>query len=522
MKSHAGSCTRPRRRGEGVLAAAALFVVAAVVVSVGGAPAFAQSGFEAVASKVTEFTLKNGMKFIVLERRQTPVASFYTYADVGAAQEVKGITGMAHLFEHMAFKGSPNIGSKDYEKERLALNRVDRAFAALRAERHKGKQADPQRLKLLEDEFRKAQEEASQHLVPNEFGDVIERAGGRGLNASTRSDATDYYFSLPSNAMELWFYLESERFLNPVLREFYKERDVVMEERRMRTESNPIGKLLEEFLGVAYKSHPYGEPVVGHMSDLQNVTREDAEAFFRKYYVPSNLIAVVVGDVDPRRVRQLAETYFGRIPAAPKPEPLRTAEPPQEGERRVSLRLQAQRLIVMGYHKPDINDPDNAVYGAIGSLVSEDRSSRLNRALVRDKKVAVAVGGFPGFPGQKYPHLFVFYAFVALGNTNEEAERAIDEEIERLKKELVSREELDGVKRRARANLIRSLEDNSQMAGALAFWQAMTGDWRNLFRQLDQINAVTPEDVRRVAQKTFTRENRTVGTIDPVEATAAK
>lgn len=507
------------RRALPLLAAVSL----AALCASGGAPrALAQGGFEAVASKVTEFTLRNGMKFIVLERRQTPVASFYTYADVGSAQEVKGITGLAHLFEHMAFKGSQNIGTKDYERERVALNRVDRAFAALRDERNKGRAADPRRVKLLEEEFRQAQEEAGRHVVPNEFGDAIERAGGRGLNASTRSDATDYYYSLPSNAMELWFYLESERFLNPVLREFYKERDVVMEERRMRVESNPVGRLIEEFLSVAYKAHPYGESGIGYMSDLQNVTREDAEAFFKKYYVPNNLTAVVVGDVNPATVRALAERYFGRIPAGPRPEPLRTVEPPQGGERRVALRLQSQRLVVIGYHKPDINDPDHAVYDAIGSLVSEGRSSRLSRALVRDKKVAVATGGFPGFPGQKYPHLFLFYAFVAPGKTNEDAERAIDDEIERLKKDLVSREELDGVKRRARANLIRSLEDNSQMAGALAFWQAMTGDWRNLFRQLEKINAVTPEDVRRVAQKTFTRDNRTVGTIDPLEAASAK
>jgi predicted Zn-dependent peptidase len=482
----------------------------------------AQVGVKELESRVTEFTLNNGMRFIVLERHQTPVASFYTYADVGAAQETKGITGLAHLFEHMAFKGSQNIGSKDFQKEQLALAKVDRAFAALREERSKGKKADPKTLSHLEEEFRKAQEDAEKYLVPNEFGDAIDRAGGRGLNASTRADATDYFFSLPSNAVELWFYLESERFLTPVLRQFYKELNVVIEERRMRTESHPVGKLIEEFLSVAYKAHPYGEPVVGHLSDLENMTREDAEAFFRKYYIPSNLMAVIVGDVDPQRVRQLAQIYFERIPSRSKPPQLRTSEPMQEGERRVTLRLQAQSLILIGYHKPDINDPDNAVYDAIGSLVSEGRSSRLYRALVRDKKVAVFTGGFPGFPGQKYPGLFLFYAFVAPGKTNEQAEKAMDEAIERLQKEPVSTEELDGLKRRARANLVRSLEDNGQMAGALAFWQAMTGDWRNLFRQLDKINSVTPEDIRRVAQKTFTRNNRTVGVIEPLESSPAK
>jgi predicted Zn-dependent peptidase len=515
-----GPSVLSRRGGAGSLWVAV--ALACVLVAWLAAPVGAQSSFAAVESKVTEFTLKNGMKFIVLERHETPVASFLTYADVGDAQDPKGQTGMAHLFEHMAFKGSQNIGTTDHVKERLALERVDRAFIALRDERRKGARADQQKLRQLENEMASAQEEAGKYVTPNEFGDVIERGGGRNLNAFTAMDTTNYFFSLPSNAMELWFYLESERFLSPVLREFYKEKNVVMEERRMRVESQPIGKLVEEFLSVAYKAHPYGVSGVGHMSDLQSISRADAEAFFKKYYTPSNLIAVIVGDVDPRRVRQLAETYFGRIPGGPKPEPIDTVEPPQEGERRVALQLQSQRVIIIGYHKPDMNDPDNAVYNAISGILSEGRSSRLSRALVRDKQVAVQTGGFPGFPGQKYPGLFLFYAFTAPGKTNEDAERALDVEIERLKKDLVTREELDGVKRRARANLIRQLEDNSQMAVSLSSWESLTGDWRNLFRQLDKINAVTPEDIRRVAQKIFTRNNRTVGTIDPVEATANK
>jgi predicted Zn-dependent peptidase len=477
-----------------------------------------QSSFADVESKVTEFTLKNGMKFIVLERHQTPVASFLTYADVGDAQDPKGQTGMAHLFEHLAFKGSQNIGTTDVQKEHVAIEKVDRAFLALRDERRKGTRADPQRLKQLQDELMKAQEEAGKFVTPNEFGDVIERAGGHGLNAFTAEDTTNYFYSLPSNEMELWFFLESERFLDPVFREFYKEKNVVMEERRLSVESAPVGKLIEEFLSAAYKAHPYGISGIGHMTDLQSISRADAEAFFKKYYTPSNLMGVVVGDVDPKRVRQLAEEYFGRVPAGPKPDPIDTIEPPQEGERRVTLRLTAQPLTLIGYHKPDINDPDNAVYDAIGSLLSEGRSSRLYRSVVRDKKVAVQTGGFSGFPGQKYPGLFLFYAFVAPGKTNDDAEKALDEEIERLKKDLVSREELDGVKRRARANLVRSLEDNSQMALQLSSWQSLTGDWRNLFRQLDRINAVTPEDVRRVAQKTFTRNNRTVGVIETAVA----
>lgn len=499
----------------------ARFLLAAVLVAVGIARG-AEQDFKDIEGRVTDFTLNNGMKFLVLERHQAPVASFFTYADVGSAQETKGITGLAHIFEHMAFKGTTTIGTKDYAKEKLALAAVDKAFLALMAEKHKGDRADEQKVKELEKAFHAAQDNAGKFVEKNEFGTAIERAGGRGLNASTAWDATRYFFSLPSNETELWFYLESERFRDPVLREFYKERDVVMEERRMRTESQPIGRLLEEFLHAAYIAHPYGEPVVGHMSDLENITRADAQAFFAKYYRPSNLTCVVVGDINPQRIRQLAETYFGRIPSAPKPEPIRTVEPQQDAERRVKVQLQSQRVLLMGYHKPDINDPDSAVYEAIGSLMSEGRSSRLYRSLVRDKKIAVQAAGFPGLPGLKYPGLFIFVSVPAQGHTNDESEKAIDAELERLKTQPVSKEELDGVKRRARANLIRGLDDNSGLAGQLAQWQVLTGDWRNLFQQLDKINAVTPADIQRVAKTVFVKSNLTVGTIEPLETAQAK
>ena len=510
--------SRSRRRNR----AAAAWFVAATLLICAAATTRAWAQFKDIESHVTEFTLKNGMKFIVLERHEAPVAAFLTYANVGSAQEVKGITGLAHLFEHMAFKGSRHIGTKDARAEQAALVKVDAAFLALRDERLKGAKGDPEKLKRLEAAFQAAQDDAGKFVTQNEFGDAIERAGGHGLNAQTAADQTIYFFSLPSNESELWFYLESERFLDPVLREFYQEKEVVMEERRLSVESQPQGKMIEEFLAVAYKAHPYGEPTVGHMSDVQNITRADAAAFFKRYYIPNNLIAVIVGDVDPRRMKALAEAYFERIPRGPEPEPLRTVEPPQEGERRVTLRLQSERMLVIGYHKPDVNDADNAVYDAIGSLLSDGRSSRLSRSLVRDQKLAVDVGGFPGFPGQKYPGLFLFYAFAAPEHTNAELERAWEREAERLRKEPVSAAELEGVKRRARANLLRSLDDNSGMAQALATWQGLTGDWHNLFKQVDKINAVTPAYVQRVAKVMFTPSNRTVGTIEPAEPAAAQ
>lgn len=477
----------------------------------------AQDSFQEIQSRVTSFTLKNGMTFIVLERHQAPVASFLTYADVGSVQEVKGITGLAHIFEHMAFKGSPTLGGNDYAEERLSLDRVDQAFYALRDERRKGNKADAEKLKKLEADFQAAQDGASKFVVKGEFGDAIDNAGGRDLNASTAQDSTRYFFSLPSNSAELWFFLESERFLNPVLREFYKEKDVVMEERRMSNENQPIGKLLEETTHIAFKAHPYGEPVVGHMSDLQEVTRTDAAAFFQRYYQANNLVSVIVGDVNPKQIRDWAEIYFGRLPSAPKPEPLRTVEPPQEGERRATLRLKSEPVLLMAFHKPDMNHPDHAVYRALSSVLSEGRSSRLYSSLVREKKIAVMAVGFGDFPGNKYPGLFTFAAFTAPGHTNAEIEKAFDVEIERLQNELVTAEELDGVKRRARAGLINSLGDNIGLANALADWQVLTGDWHNLFRQLDRLNKVTAADIQRVAKATFTADNKTVAAIEPIQ-----
>ena len=474
----------------------------------------AQDSFAEFEKKVTEFTLDNGMKFLLVERHNAPVVSFYTYADVGSVQEVKGITGMAHMFEHMAFKGTRKVGTKNWPEEKSALDHVDKAFLALRAERDKGDKASKEKLAELNKAFEAAQEGAGRFVVPNELGKLIDSAGGRGLNASTASDKTDYFYSLPSNAVELWFYLESERFLNPVLREFYKEAGVVREERRMRTDSNPIGKMIEEFLAVAYKAHPYGEPGIGHMSDLMNFTRPDAEAFFNQHYMASSLTCVLAGDIDPKRARALAEAYFGRLPKRPRPEPVRTAEPKQDVEKRVLLKAQSQPWVLIGYHKPAATHPDGPVYDAIGSLLSDGRSSRLYRRLVTEKKIVAGAGGFPDFPGEKYPGLFFFYAAANPGKTNAEVETAMYGEIDDLKTNLVSQEELDGVKRRARSSIINSLSSNTSIGMQLAKFQVLTGDWRNVFKYLDEINKVTPEDVRRVARATFVETNRTVGYIE--------
>jgi predicted Zn-dependent peptidase len=467
--------------------------------------------------RMTEFTLDNGMKFLILERHEAPVVSFHTYADVGAVDEVKGITGMAHLFEHMAFKGTRTVGTTDYKLEAIALAQADQVFEEIKLEQRKGDKADKAKLEEFQKQLKEAQEENQKYLVHDEFEEVFVREGGSGFNAYTSQDATQYIVSLPSNKVELWMSMESDRFGNPVLREFYKERDVVMEERRLTTESQPVGRLLEEFLAIAYKAHPYGEPIVGHMSDIETLTRSEAEMFFKKYYIPSNLTIAIVGDVDPQQIRELAELYFNRIPSGPKPDPVETVEPPQLGQRRVTVQDPAQPFVLIGYHKPNINHSDNAVFDAITEIVGIGRTSRLYKSLVKEKKVAVAASAFPGMPGDKYPGLFLFYAVPARDHTNQESEEAIYAEIDELKTDPVLPKELAKAKTRSRASLIRQLDSNSGLASLLTFYDVVTGDWRNLFKQLDDIDKVTAEDIQRVATEYFTTKNRTVGIIDTTQ-----
>jgi len=485
-------------------------VVFAVLLAASAAEALDLASFE---KNLTERRLPNGLRVLVYRRPVAPVVSFFTHVNTGSAQEVPGITGLAHMFEHMAFKGTSRIGTSNFEEERKALARVDEAYAAYDRERRRPGGPDPERLRQLEKAWKDAQEEAGRYVVKNEFGEIVEREGGVGLNAFTSSDETGYFFSLPANKVELWAYLESERFLDPVFREFYKERDVVQEERRLRTESQPIGRLVEQFLSAAFVAHPYRQPTVGYMSDLQSFSREDAERFFKTYYVPENMTVAIVGDVKPEEVLPIVEKYFGRLPASPPPPPLRTVEPPQIAEKVVKIPDPAQPIYLEGYHRPAATHPDDAVYGAIADILAGGRTSRLYRSLVRDKKIAASVSAFSGFPGDKYPNLLTLFAIPTPGHTNEEVQEAIRAELERIQKEPVADEELLRVKRQAKASLIRGLQDNQGIAIQLATTQALFGDWREVFRRVDRVEAVTKEDILRVARELFVPTNRIVGMI---------
>jgi predicted Zn-dependent peptidase len=464
--------------------------------------------------RVTVKKLPNGLTIVICERPEAPVFSFFTLVDAGSAQDPLSQTGLAHMFEHMAFKGTNTIGTSNYALEKPALEKVEAAYAAYIRERDKQVGRDEAKLKELEKAWKDDIAVADKFVVSNAFGKIVEQNGGEDMNAFTSYDETAYHYSLPENRLELWAYLEADRFAHPVLREFYKERNVVIEERRLRTDSNPIGRLLEQFNAEAFEAHPYHRPTIGWMADLNSFSASDAQHFFDKYYVPSNMVVAVAGDVKAEQAMPILEKYFSRIPARPQPDETTTTEPPQNSERKVVLQEQSQPLYLEGYHRPDYRSKDDAVYDAIADLMSEGRTSRLYRALVRDKKIASDSAGFSGLPGIKYPHLFAFYAFPLPGHTTQEVADAIHVEVERIKKEDITDDELKMIKTRTKANLIRGLADNEGLATQLATFQTRYGDWRELFRSVDRIDKVTKADIRRVANATFVDTNRTVGVIE--------
>ncbi len=465
-----------------------------------------------VAQEITEFTLQNGLKFIVLERHTAPVVSFLTYADVGGADEPVGQTGVAHYLEHLAFKGTRRIGTTNYEQEQVALDQLDRVAEQLRAA---AAREDVAEIPQLQRQFEERQATAAQFIKQNEMGQIVNRFGGVGLNATTSADSTEYFYSFPANKLELWMSLESERFLEPVFREFYKEKGVILEERRSRTDNSPIGTLIEAFLDKAFTEHPYRRPVIGYPQDLQNLSRAEVEAFFKKYYGPSNLTIAVVGDVDPMEVQRLAQIYFGRYPQSAKPSAVSVVEPPQTAERSVTVEFPSQPLYLEGYHRPSMQDPDNVVYDLMASLLSSGRTSRLYKALVEEQQIALAAQGSNGFPGNKFPNLVLFYAVTAPNHTVDEVAQSLRREIDRLKTEPVAIADLERVKKQAQVSLLQTLDSNTGMAQLLTEYEVKTGSWRNLFTELEAIAAVTPQDIQRVAKATFQTENRTVGRLLP-------
>ncbi|HBI48152.1 MAG TPA: insulinase family protein [Smithella sp.] len=467
--------------------------------------------------KVIKTKLKNGLTVLMLERHLSPTVSLYIRHRIGAADETAGENGAAHFCEHMMFKGTTTIGTKNYAAEKKILDAIEKTGTALDKEKRKSQKADPKIIEGLSAQLKNLQDQNKKYIIPNEIDRLYTENGGLDMNASTGQDVTTYHVSLPANKIELWARIESDRLLNPVFREFYTERDVVMEERRQRVEADPDGKLYEQFLSAAYKVHPYGKPILGWTQDIMNLSPDAVKHIFAEYRAPESIVIAVAGDINPPETLKLIEKYFGRIPANNKKKNVIPAEPPQTGERKVEVLFDANPIMIIGYHKPTAPAYDDYVFDVLETILTKGRTSRLYNLMVTKMGIAESVSASNGVPATRYPNLFTIFAQPRHPHTNIELEEIILQEIEKIKTQPVPDTELAKAKNQLRMEYIQNLDSNGELAATLSYYEVLLGDYRYISNYLNIIDKVSAEDIQKAAKVYLNKENRTIAVLNHSE-----
>ncbi|MCX8044487.1 MAG: insulinase family protein [Desulfobacterota bacterium] len=441
-----------------------------------------------------------------------PVVSFALCYSAGAVDESFGETGAAHLLEHMLFKGTPSIGTKDFDAEKPLIRQIHDVGIMLDKLEREGATDNNSRVVSLRRKLSALQEQHNRLLNANELDAVYARHGAEGFNASTGFDITTYTVSLPANRVELWARIESERFAQPVFRQYFIERNIVLEELRQNYESRPERLLLSHILSTAFFAHPYGRPIIGWPSDIKYLSPDACERFFKTHYTPNRAVAAIVGDVNPDSVYAIVRRYFGKHPAAHATD-IRaiTIEPGQKGERRVIVEADAEPLLIVAYHKPTLPHPDDTVFDVIDALLTAGRSSRLYKRLVTELRIASQVETMNGFPGARYPNLFLIKIAPHRSISYTKVEQALYHELNRLWNEAIPPHELETAKKQIRSDLMRRMQSNDELADLLSYYQTIAGDWRYIDKNLERIENVTTINIQAVAKRYFTASNRTVG-----------
>lgn len=465
--------------------------------------------------RVVEHTYANGLKLLVLERHFSPTVSIKMMFRTGSVDESTGKTGLAHMFEHMMFKGTETLGTRNYAREKPLLKKIDDLHRRIDTEKLKGAHARQDLIAGWIEQLRATETEASKLVKENELWNLYDREGGSGLNASTSKDFTRYTVDLPSNKLELWAILDSDRVRHPVFRQFYQEREVVKEERRMRVDTSPDGKLFEEFLAFAYAAHPYRTPTIGWESDLDHLTVGDLEDFYKRFYTPDQLTIAVVGDVKAAEVITLVDRYFGPWKGSASARPAITREPAPSGPRSIEVKFDAQPMLVMGYHIPTFPDPDHATTYAVAQILANGVTSRLYKRLVEKDKIATGIDSNTDYPGERYNTLLILSAAPRHPHQPEDIVKVVDQEIERLAREPVAEWELEKLRAGLDVAILQNFQTNPGLAATLVYNQTIFGDWRYLTKFQEKINALTPKDVQTAVQRYLRADHRTLAILRP-------
>lgn len=476
-----------------------------------------------LTSQIKKVTLENGLTLIMMKRSESPTLALYIKFKVGSVDETPDIAGTAHLLEHMMFKGTKTIGTKDYAQEEKFQEQIkiigsQRDKLRLQSREYTKNGFDiphelNNQIEVLSTKLKALETEQKKFIIKSEDSFIYTQNGQVGFNAYTTNDVTNYQIQLPSNRLELWAKIESDRLKNPILREYYTERDVIMEERRMRVENRGVGMLREKFIGTAFEEHPYRKPVIGYASNIPFLDIYETENFFKKYYAPNNMVISIVGDQDFIETEAIIRKYFSDLVPSPKENTIRTMEKMNSGEKRVSIRYPHGPVLLMGWHKPSVPTKDNSVFEVLDVILTGGADSRLFKRLVLKEKLVQSIEAWNGDPGERYSNLFSIYSNANSDGDMKKIEDIIWEEIEILKKKGVSEQEISKVKNKLIADFFRGIDNNSTLADMLSYYELITGDWANLFKSYEMLNSVTNEDIKRVAENFLTRENVTIGTL---------
>lgn len=463
-----------------------------------------------LTGKVKEFTLDNGLRVLYMERHASPTIAVRMFFLSGSVDEPTNKTGLAHLIEHMMFKGTKTFGTKDYEKECPLITKQDGLYFSIENEKKKPK-PDSIKLDKLTKEFDSTRALAREYINQREISEIYGKNGAVGLNAGTSKDYTMYTVELPANKLELWARITADIIENTVFRGFYEEKDVIRQEIRMH-EDDPSSKLYDEFFKTAFKVHPYGKSIAGKVDIMNGITVDDAKNFFKSNYLPGNGIIAIVGDIDSEQVKSIITKYFAHLPKSKPPIRLTAVEPAQTSERRIEMKLDAEPKLMIGYHVPTYPDSDIYALEMLGAVLSDGRVSILQKTMIQTK-LATSASAYTGAPGKRYPNLFMFSGSPIAPHTTAEIESTFYVEIEKIKTEPTSDWELKRIKNNIKAGFVRSLSDNSTIATQLAYYEGFRGGWKKLGEYVEKLNKVTAQDIMRVAKKYLSKENRTVATL---------
>lgn len=467
--------------------------------------------FSIIENKIEKIQLENGLRVLFLQQPYAPVSALYIKFLAGSSDETDETAGIAHMLEHMLFKGTPTIGTRNYEKEKKYLEVIHSFAMKLDSARKKLEKAKEQNDQKKIDHYTRevekwnrrlslAQKDSAKYRVSEEDSLLYSIHGQRGYNAYTSRDLTNYQIQLPSNRTEVWARIESDRIKNSVLREFYTERNVVTEERRMRIENVPSSYLMEKYLQEIYKDHPYGRPLIGPMKSIEYFNKKQAFDFYKKFYTPNNSVITVVGNFDRKKVESQIRKYF----ADWKPASIdrdRVSPPERKKDVTVELKKEGSPVLFMSWFKPEMPDPDDLRLEVLARILSDGQDSRLVKRLILEKKLATDISVYTGFPGERYQNLFLISAEPASGVSYSEIESEILDELELIRKNGVTNEEVKKARATIISQFLYSLRSSASLADRLSYYELLTGDYRSLFRAYETILKIEPEEIKQAANK---------------------